>query len=73
VERIQTQGYFKWKCSGLSAVAEVLAFLKDDDSNGKFKECSICYSDNWDHYFNHLGRKGQRIGMYCKAVDRVGS
>jgi hypothetical protein len=47
---------------------EVLVFLKNDGS-GKPKECSRCYSENWGHYFNNLGKDGQRIGMYCMAVD----
>lgn len=47
---------------------QVLSFLKNDE-NGKLKECSRCYSGDWGHYFNHLGKQGQRIGMYLKAVD----
>ena len=57
---------------GSSFLEEVLVFLKNDGSN-KLKECSRCYSDDWGNYFNQLGREGQRIGMYCKAVDFLGS
>ena len=59
------------KRRGFSILEEVLVFLKND-GNGKLKECSRCYSEDWGCYFNHLGRDGQRIGMYCKAVDLMG-
>jgi hypothetical protein len=45
-----------------------LVFMKSD-SNGKLKECSRCYLEDWGFYFNHLGTEGQRIGMYCLATD----
>jgi hypothetical protein len=60
------------KRRGSSFLEEVLVFLKNDGSN-KVKECSRCYSDDWGNYFNQLGREGQRIGMYGKAVDFLGS
>jgi hypothetical protein len=47
---------------------EVLVFLRSDAS-GRLKECSRCYCGDWGFYFNHLGTDGQRIGMYCKAID----
>ena len=47
---------------------EVLVFLKNY-RNGKLKECSRCYSEDWGHYFNNFGKEGQRVGMYCRAVD----
>ena len=53
-----------------SLTTEVLVFLKND-GNGKLKECSRCYPENWGCYFNHLGKQGQRIGMYAKTVDRL--
>ena len=55
-----------------STLEEVLVFLKND-GKGKFKECSRCYSEDWGYYFNHLGRQGQRVGMYLKAVDLLGA
>jgi len=54
------------------AQREVLVFLKNDGSE-RLKERSRCYMDDWGYYFNHLGQQGQRIGMHCKAVDRVSS
>jgi hypothetical protein len=51
---------------------EVLVFLRYV-GNGKLKECSRCYSEDWGHYFNHLGKDGQRIGMFCRTVDFLGS
>jgi hypothetical protein len=51
-----------------SSLTEVLVFLRND-GNGKSKECSRCYLEDWGCYFNHLGREGQRIGMYCRALD----
>jgi hypothetical protein len=51
---------------------EVLVFLRNA-GNGKLKECSRCYSEDWGYYFNHLGKEGQRIGMFCKAIDFLGS
>ncbi len=48
--------------------SEVLLFLRRDET-GKVKECSRCYAKDWGFYFNHLGSEGQRIGMYCKAID----
>ena len=56
------------KRRGSPNLEEVLAFLRNNGS-GKLKECSRCYADDWGFYFNHLGREGQRIGMYCKALD----
>jgi hypothetical protein len=53
---------------GSSTTEEVLVFLRNDE-NGKLKECSRCYSEDWGYYFNHLGNDGQRIGMFCRAVD----
>jgi len=47
---------------------EVLVFLRND-GNGKLKECSRCYLEDWGYYFNHLGKDGQRIGMYTRSVD----
>jgi len=53
----------------VSSVSEkVMVFLKKDGCD-RLKECSRCYVEDWVYYFNHLGREGQRIGMYCKAVD----
>jgi hypothetical protein len=63
---------FMAKRRGSSDLEEVLVFLKNDGS-GKLKECSRCYEDDWGWYFNNLGREGQRIGMYCKAVDFLAS
>jgi hypothetical protein len=57
---------------GSSGPEEVLVFLKNDGSE-RLKKCSRCYMDDWGYYFNHLGQQGQRIGMHCKAVDRVSS
>ena len=51
---------------------EVLVFLKNY-GNGVLKECSRCYSEDWGYYFNHLGKDGQRVGMYTKSVDFLGS
>jgi hypothetical protein len=48
-----------------------LVFLRNV-GNGKLKESSRCYSEDWRCYFNHLGEDGQRIGMFCKAVDLLG-
>lgn len=56
------------KRSTSKAAVEVLVFLRID-SNGKLKECSRCYASDWRFYFNHLGTEGQRIGMYCTALD----
>jgi glycine cleavage system aminomethyltransferase T len=50
------------------ATKKVLVFLKYT-SDGKLRECSRCYEEDWGFYFNHLGKQGQRIGMYCLAVD----
>jgi hypothetical protein len=47
---------------------EVLVFLRNY-GNGMLKECSRCYSEDWGYYYNHLGKNGQRVGMYTKAVD----
>jgi hypothetical protein len=47
---------------------KVLLFLKDD-GDGRLKECSRCYAYCWWNYMNCLGREGQRIGMYCRAID----
>jgi hypothetical protein len=47
---------------------EVLVFFRTN-SLGELKECSRCYVSDWGCYFNHLGSEGQRIGMYCKAID----
>jgi hypothetical protein len=58
------------KRRGSPIVQRVLIFLKNDGSC-RLKECSRCYIDDWGYYFNHLGREGQRIGMYCKALDAV--
>ena len=55
---------------GFSNLEKVLLFLKND-GDGNLKECSRCYVDDWGYYFNHLGREGQRIGMYCKALDSL--
>jgi hypothetical protein len=60
------------KKRGSSFHEEVLVFLRNDGSS-KLKECSRCYADDWGYYFNNLGIDGQRVGMYCKAVDRVSS
>jgi hypothetical protein len=60
------------KRGGSLTLEEALVFLKND-INGKLKECSRCYQTDWGLYFNSLGREGQRIGMYCRAVDFVGS
>jgi len=57
---------------GSSVSEEVLVFLRND-GNGKLKECSRCYSEDWGYYFNHLGKDGQRVGMYTKSVDFLGS
>jgi hypothetical protein len=56
------------KKRGSSVSEEVLVFLRSGE-NGKLKECSRCYSEDWGYYFNHLGNYGQRIGMFCKALD----
>jgi hypothetical protein len=47
---------------------EVLVFLRNA-GNGRLKECSRCYLEDWGYYFNHLGKEGQRVGMYTKSVD----
>jgi hypothetical protein len=54
-----------------SSTTEVLVFLRND-GDGKLKECSRCYMEDWGYYFNHLGKDGQRVGMYLKAVDLLG-
>ena len=54
--------------SGSKIFEEVLIFLKSEPT-GKLKECSRCYAEDWGFYFNHFGTEGQRIGMYCKAID----
>jgi hypothetical protein len=59
------------KRRGSSTTEEVLVFLRSGE-NGKLKECSRCYSKDWGFYFNHLGKDGQRIGMFCRAVDFLG-
>jgi hypothetical protein len=51
-----------------SSLTEVLVFQRIDE-NGELVECSRCYSEDWGCYFNHLGGEGQRIGMFCRAVD----
>jgi hypothetical protein len=53
-----------------SLTTDVLIFLKNV-GNGTLKECSRCYSGDWGYYFNHLGKQGQRIGMYARTVDRL--
>ena len=53
-----------------SSVTEVLVFQRTNES-GELIECSRCYSEDWGHYFNHLGKQGQRVGMYAKTVDRI--
>ena len=58
------------KRRGSSVSEEVLVFLRKDGS--KLVECSRCYAANWGFYFNDLG-VGQRIGMFCKAIDFLGS
>lgn len=55
-----------------SSARQVLVFLRNTGT-GKLRECSRCYSEDWGYYFNHLGKEGQRIGMYCMAVDFLGS
>jgi hypothetical protein len=57
--------------SGSLAKEEVLVFLRND-GNGKLIESSRCYVEDWGFYFNHLGKDGQRIGMFCKAADFLG-
>jgi hypothetical protein len=57
---------------GSLAIQEVLVFLKNY-GNGKFKECSRCYQSDWGRYYNCLGKDGQRVGMYLKAVDLLGA
>jgi hypothetical protein len=59
------------KRRGSPIVQRVLIFLKNDGSC-RLKECSRCYIDDWGYYFNHLGKDGQRVGMYLKAVDLLG-
>jgi hypothetical protein len=51
-----------------SSLTEVLVFQRANE-NGELIECSRCYSEDWGYYFNHLGKQGQRVGMYCKTVD----
>lgn len=53
---------------GTICAVEALVFQRSDET-GKLKECSRCYVADWGYYFNHLG-VGQRIGMYCKTIDR---
>lgn len=53
---------------GSSANEKALVFLRNA-GNGKLLESSRCYSEDWGYYFNHLGKQGQRIGMFCRAVD----
>jgi hypothetical protein len=53
---------------GSLTTEEVLVFLRNTGT-GKLKECSRCYMGDWGYYFNHLGKDGQRVGMYTKAVD----
>ena len=60
------------KRRGSSIVQRVLVFLKNDGSC-RLKECSRCYMEDWGYYFNHLGKDGQRVGMYTKAVDFLAS
>ena len=55
---------------GSLSTEKVLVFL--NTGNGKLKECSRCYPEDWGYYFNHLGKEGQRIGMFCKAIDLLG-
>ena len=70
-------GEYKTKFTAKAGVAKrtgraampVLVFLKSY-SNGKLKECSRCYAEDWGFYFNHLGTDGQRIGMYCTVLDQ---
>ena len=57
---------------GSSVSEEVLVFLINAGT-GKLIESSRCYSEDWGFYFNHLGKNGQRIGMFCKAVDFLGT
>lgn len=57
------------KRRGSATLEEVLLFLREDGS--KLIECSRCYAANWGFYFNNLG-VGQRIGMFCRAVDFLG-
>jgi hypothetical protein len=54
------------KRRGSLTLEEVLVFLRKDGS--KLVECSRCYDANWGFYFNNLG-VGQRIGMFCSALD----
>jgi hypothetical protein len=57
------------KRRGSSTLAEVLVFLRKDGD--RLIECSRCYAANWGFYFNNLG-VGQRIGMFCRAIDFLG-
>ena len=59
------------KRRGSSVSEGVLVFLRSGE-NGKLKECSRCYLEDWGYYFNHLGNDGQRIGMFYRAVDFLG-
>jgi hypothetical protein len=56
------------KQAGTTEAQEVLVFFRFSES-GRLVECSRCYATDWGFYFNHLGTEGQRIGMYCRAVD----
>ena len=71
-DRLKTKFIAKAKMarrSGSKVAVKVLVFLRSDEA-GKLKECSRCYTADWGYYFNHLGTDGQRIGMYCKALDQ---
>jgi hypothetical protein len=54
-----------------SSTTEVLVFMRNA-GNGRLIESSRCYSEDWGCYFNHLGKDGQRIGMFSRAVDFLG-
>jgi len=53
---------------GCKTREEVIVFLRLTQDE-RLNECSRCYADCWGHYFNCFGKEGQRIEMYCKAID----
>jgi hypothetical protein len=56
---------------GSSTNVKALLFLRNA-GNGKLNESSRCYVKDWGYYFNHLGKNGQRIGMFCRTIDLIG-
>jgi hypothetical protein len=55
---------------GCDESKKAIVFLRRLHKEGKVEKAAVCFECCWGHYYTC---RSQRIGMYCKALDKWAS